>query len=436
MMTTTLFRTWRHSARALTGWAAALALTGPVVACNDLRNALDVTAPDKIDAASLRTPANAPLLVNSTQGDFECAWGAFVVDGAYLSGELMDATLTAARYSLPRRAVDPSETYYSLGECDGLGVYTPISRARYTADTALTLLKGWTDAQVPNRQQLMARAAIYAGYDYIMLGELFCSAAVDVGPELSSNQLFALAEDRFTQAIAAATAASNDSLKTIAYAGRARARRDKGDLTGAASDAKQVPPGFVFYATANGATSIRTNRVYAQQNALNVSVDTAFRGLTVPLAAGGSVPDPRTIVTDVGKPGGDRTTEIWISNQYPTASTPFVVSSYAEMQLIIAEAAGGQTAVNILNSVRQAAVPGAAPISVNASDPAAVTAAIVAERGRQLFLQGAHAFDVRHFNLPLYPAAGTAYPKGGTYGSEVCLPIPAVETLNNPNFTS
>ena len=432
-MTTTFSRTWRRSARTLSGWVAAAALTALVVGCNDLRNALNVTAPDKIDAASLRTPSNAPLLVNSTQGDFECAWGAFVVDGGFLSGELMDATLTAARYSLPRRAVDPSETFYSLGECDALGVYTPISRARYTADTALTLLKGWTDAQVPGRQTLIARAAIYAGYDYIMLGELFCSAAVDVGPELSSNQLFALAEDRFTQALAAANAAGDNSLATVAYAGRARARLDKGDGAGADADAKKVPPGFVFKATADKATSIRTNRVYAQQNGAAVSVDTAYRGLYLVDTLGNHVPDPRTIVTDAGKPGGDRTTRIWISNKYSAPDSGFVVSSYAEMQLIIAEVEGGATAASIITNLRRAALPSAAPY---AGPLSTIKDTVIAERARQLFLQGSHQFDVRRFNLPLYPAPGTPYPKGGTYGNEVCLPIPAVETQNNPNFSS
>ena len=61
---------------------------------------------------------------------------------------------------------------------------------------------------------------------------------------------------------------------------------------------------------------------------------------------------------------------------------------------------------------------------------------VIAERERQLFLQGSHQYDVRRLNLPLYPPSGTPYPKGGTYGNEVCLPIPAVETQNNPNFSS
>lgn len=431
-MTTTRFCKWRHAARTASGWLAAVVIAGPIIACNNLSNALDVTAPDKIDAASLRVPANASLLVNSTQGDFECAWGAFVTVGGLLSGELVDASLTAARWSVPRRSVEPGETLYSVGECDVLGVYTPISRARYTADTVLTLLKGWSDKDVPGRASLLTRAAIYAGYDYIMLGELFCSAAVDVGKELTSQQLFAIAEDRFTQALTTAQAAGNDSLATIAYAGRARARLDQGNGAGAEADAKKIPPGFKFLATASIDNSIRNNRVFAQQNGAAISVAPAYRRLTVPNASGGQVADTRVAVDSTGKTGGDRVTPLLVASKYPTGSTPFVVASYAEAQLIIAEVEGGQTAVNIINQLRVAAgLPGA----FQSSDPAAIKAQVIAERSRQLFLQGSRAFDVRRFNLDQTPAPGTPYVNGGTYGSERCLPIPSVEVLNNPSIT-
>lgn len=430
-MTIKLSRKWHQAARSVSGWLAAIAIAGPVVACNDLSNALNVTAPDKIDAASLRTPANATLLVNSTQGDFECAWGSFVTVGGLLSGELMDASLTASRWTIPRRSVDPSESSYSTGECDGLGVYTPISRARYTADTVLTLLKGWTDAQVPARATLMSRAALYAGYDYIMLGELFCSAAVDVGQELSSNQLFALAEDRFTQALASAQTAGNDSLATVAYAGRARARLDAGNAPGADADAKKIPPGFKFLATTSTTNSIRNNRVFAQQNGAAITVSPQYRHVTVPDVNGNPVKDTRVAVDSTGKTGGDRVTPLVLASKYPTGSTPFVVGSYAEAQLIMAEVEGGQTAVNIINQLRVAAgLPG----TFQSSDPAVIKAQVIDARSRQLFLQGSRAFDVRRFTLPQIPVAGTPYPNGGTYGTERCLPIPNVEVLNNPSF--
>jgi hypothetical protein len=50
----------------------------------------------------------------------------------------------------------------------------------------------------------------------------------------------------------------------------------------------------------------------------------------------------------------------------------------------------------------------------DSSDPAAIAAQIIQERGREMFLEGHHFYDVRRLNLPLNPAAGTPYPiKGG-----------------------
>jgi hypothetical protein len=77
------------------------------------------------------------------------------------------------------------------------------------------------------------------------------------------------------------------------------------------------------------------------------------------------------------------------------------------------------------------------PPLASSSDPAVIKADIASERARWLWLQGTHLYDVRRFVLPLYPAAGLPYSitshKAGSYGTETCMPIPAVETNNNPN---
>ena len=38
------------------------------------------------------------------------------------------------------------------------------------------------------------------------------------------------------------------------------------------------------------------------------------------------------------------------------------------------------------------------------------------------------------YTLPLTPAQGTPYRNGGTYGISVCLNLPDIERLNNPNL--
>lgn len=53
---------------------------------------------------------------------------------------------------------------------------------------------------------MIARAAAHTGYSLILLGERFCSAVINIGPD-TPVELFALAEERFTTALDAATSA-------------------------------------------------------------------------------------------------------------------------------------------------------------------------------------------------------------------------------------
>lgn len=432
-MTMTNIRRWRRGAKTVAGWLTAVAIAGPIIGCNSIGDALNVTAPDKIDAQMLQSPQFATLLVNSTVGDFECAYGAFVAVGGLMSDELLDASITASRWPYDRRDVATSDGAYSTNTCDNFtpGVYTPISTARFTADTVASLLAVWTDQEVTNRTDLLAKALIYGGYDRIMLGEMFCSAAINRGPELTSAQIFAQAEDKFTQGLAAAQTANDAKLTALAYMGRARARLDQANLAGADADAKQVPVGFVYNATADVSNGVRTNRVYSQFNSRAASVDPQFRGLTVPTASGGTVPDTRIADSATGLAGADSHTPLVVSNKYRTGATPIPIGSYQEAQLIIAEAEGGQVAVNIINNLRIAAgLPGA----FQSTDATVIKNQVIVERSRELYLQGTRLYDARRLSIPLNPAAGVTYLHGGVYGTEVCLPLPDVERNSNPNI--
>jgi hypothetical protein len=436
--------TWRRTAQSVvtTGqWLTVLVLSTPVLGCNVLDKGLEATAPDKIETSTLEIPANAGLIVNSAIGNFECALGSYIVDAGMMSGELMDATPTAANWAFDRRDTDPTaDTRYATNACDAYGIYTPIQVARGTADRALELLQGWTDAEVPNRQDLIAKAAVYGGYSRILLGEGFCEAAINLGPKMTSQEVFASAEETFTTAIAAAQAANDQEMLNAAYVGRARARLDQGNASGAAADATLVPPGFVLEASAEITPSTRQNRVASFNISRLVSVAPAYRDLTVTDANSNQVPDTRVVDT-TGK-AADGTPRTWSDNRttwfiqtkYPSVTTPLPIASYKEAQLIVAEAEQGQAAVTILNNLRgDAGLP-----AFSSADPAAIAAAVTEARARELFLEGQHLYDVRRLSLPLNPAAGvpysTVYLKGGNYGTERCFPVPDVESLNNPNF--
>lgn len=394
--------------------------------CEVFENALEVEAPSQVPAAELDRPEHAQLLVNGAIGDFECAFGSYVVNSALLGGELDDATFTADRWPLASRSLTGGDRRYSVFGCDALGVYTPVSTARWSADNILGKLNGWSDAEVPNRQRLIATAAAYSGYAHLLLGEGFCTAAIDMSAELSSQQVFQRAEERFTQAITAAQQANDADMLNMALVGRARARLNLGKRSEAAADARLVPIGYVKLATASASSGRRRNRVAEQNRTGNVSVRPEYRNLTV-----NGAPDPRVPVADAGRNGADAQTRLWLQRKYADDTTPLPIATWEEAQLIIAEIEGGQTAVGIINTLRTRA---GVPATFASTNPPEIQAAVLEERRRELFLEGQRLYDVRRLNLLLTPAAGTPYPKGGSYGDARCMPLPDVERATNPNL--
>ena len=404
--------------------ALLLALTaGGLTACGTL---LEVEAPSRILEQTLLQPSNATVLVAGAVADFECAFGNFVLTGATLADEFADAQANAATWDIDRWTNFPATALYATGACGGFGVYTPLSIARFQADQALKLLDKWTDAEVPGRAALQAQAAAYAGYSYLLMGEMFCSCAFDLGAELQPAAVFALAEERFTRVITAAGAPAE--LKNLALVGRARARLNQGKRPEAGADAAQVPVGFVYTAKNTAAAGRAENRIFRFNNTNGtVTVDSQFRTVRV-----GTTADPRVNVTDAGRGGSLPTVRLFVQNKYKSLNDPIPMATWREAALIRAEVAGGATAVQLINQLRTAAGLPAFSSTVETE----IQAAVREERRRELFLEGHRLFDTIRFNLPLIPAAGANFPNGGgTYGSNKCLPLPDVERLNNPSIT-
>jgi len=414
------------------GLVALLALVlASASACNNISDRLlSVTTPSRLGEGQYLVPQNADLIVAGAVNDFACALNSYVVASGMAAGELFDASQTAARWSYDRRTVLPGDATYSTAGCTGLGVYTPISTARYTADQALAKLAEWTDAEVPDRAKLQGTAALYAGFSYVLLAEGFCEATVNVGPLLSTNNLLDSAEARFTTAINSATKTGDQTTLNAAYVGRARARLDKGDKAGAASDAAKVPLSFSLVTSADASVGARQNRVYVENNTgtNGVTIATAYRNLTVQGA-----PDPRVVVVDANLAASDQVNRIFRQTKYASRATPLPIATGVEAQLILAEAQGASGGgVATLNALR--ARPGVGLPALTAAEQANFQATVYSERSRELFLQGNRWFDVRRGNLTLVPATNTPYPKGGSYGDQRCWPLPDVERFANPNL--
>ena len=422
----------RHRALSFT-----LAVLGLVAGtgCDRLNDLLAVHPTKSIPIDVAESPNNAQLFIEGAKADFDCAFGAYVVMGG-LIGEELDET----RQALDRRPYDlrlqtSKDLLYATQPCGSLGVYTPVQVARASAERTLLLLRGWTDAQVSNRQLAMATMSAYAGYSTLLLAEGFCTTVLSSldenrqvvwGGEISRDSAFRAAEARFSDALAAAPPTGSATIIDLAHVGRGRARLGHGDLLGARADAASVSSTFLYQVTASTALPRRQNRVFAQNSAANhlTSVGSLYRAMAdsrVQFA-------PTTDSSAWGAP-------IFIQLKYARGDSPFRLASNFEARLIIAEAdiatatpASLQNAQSIVNFFRQRG--NQQPLT--SLDPETLRAALIDQRRRELYLESQHLGDLIRFGIVPTPAEGSLHPSGFRYGGHLCLPLPDVERQNNP----
>ena len=423
-----------------TSWATVLGMLIVPSACETLRDPLTVEPASRIPAGVAEISVNAKLLSDGGIADFECAFGAYTALGGTIGEEFIYAQQTASRTPYDRRNTSKDDTDYAVNACTaGLGTYTPLQVARASNENLIRLLNTWTDAEVaagpgtPNRTNLIAIASAYAGYSFVLLGEGFCTMAISYvnpdntitfGGEISRDSVFRRAIVRFDEAIAAATTSGNTAIRTMAYLGRARAKLNLRDYPGARADAALVPAGFNFLVSASDANTRRQNRVFNENSATNrsLSVGDPYRTLNDP-----RVPvSPTTTVSATG-------ILHYFQTKYAASNAAFPLATYEEAQLIIAEAdiqspTTFAAALPIINASRARGNQG----TFTGTTQAQYLAELIDQRRRELFAESHHLGDLIRYNIAPLPAAGSPYHFGGTYGTQICLPLPAAERLNNP----
>ena len=397
--------------------ALVLALTQLLTACQGV---LDVSLPGNVNAAALEAASLAPTLVDGAQADFECAFSQYVETTATWSNEVLNSSGGAevvgwsARFTRPEAGTGQCPT--ATSNRGAFTVYLPLQIARGQAEMALEKLNVFTDAQVSGRALLLARAAFYSGYSHLLLSEGYCQVAVGDGPLLTPAAGLAIAEQKFTEAIAAATTANNSAVLNAARVARARVRIALGNKTGAAADAKLVPTNFRFDATYAATPVRRRNTVMEDINLkFHLSVAPAYRGLTY-----GGVADPRVIAINANRVGIDAVTPEWTQGKYTAPESPLPLATWDEAQLIIAEAELGQSAVDAINRIHARY---SLPAYGGGSD-AQIMTQIIEERRRSLWLDGHQINDHLRFNIPF--ATGVDQ-KGVRYNNETCIPLPLSE---------
>lgn len=413
--------------------AALCLLTATLSACSIFDGLLEVTSVDQVLASDLETPANAGLLVRSAINDFDCAFSNYTLAGGLVADEVAWGDNNSFDYE--RRTFTPLGGTYATAQCSSgaggqIGVYASLSTARFGNKRAHELLTGWTDAEVPQRAVLLAQTSAYEAYSILLLGEGMCSLAIDAGPELSRAAAWAVAEARFTAAIAEATAANDPALANFARLGRARTRLNLGRPNDAAADAATIPAGFVRNARFAGVNWRSTNQLHQW---IRIEARAAVDSFYWHLSTNGT-PDPRVSLTYSGLTTLNGNQLVY-PNKYATPSSPMPIARWAEARLIVGEARLAANdpigAIAIIDELRGAA---SLPAYSGSQSLEAVRSALLEERRRELFLESHRLGDLIRLNLPFLPPAGTPFRQGGSYGTMTCFPLPDIERRNNPNL--
>lgn len=263
-------------------WILFLALafsTGFLAACEDI---LEVELPGQITEEETFNPGQAEVLVLSAIGDIECALSDYVAMNGAGNADALHRTIGWNNGSMEYEP-DPDTGGCSNGEND-YGWFTSLNEGRWVGEQVYQRLaedEEWAD--VPNREQLMATAAIYIGLTNGLLGEFLCEVAINTGPLLSWDEALegasaknaVGAEGWYTRALNHISDMGSDfsidpnittSAQELAYLLRARSKMARGDYAGAAADANMITDDFIANVTREaGGERKRWNRVYSYQ---------------------------------------------------------------------------------------------------------------------------------------------------------------------------
>lgn len=404
-------------------YGAVLGLLVAVSGCNlDLLGVED--DPSTVDAEDVQGPGAFNARFIGTQSDFSAGLDDGVTYGALFTDELTWGGSFVARQEIDLRDV-PSSNDIAADE-----PFTTLQTAAKTSkDLKEDIADGVFGDQVSGgvNSSEFALSALLAGYSRLYMADLFCSLAFDgTGPELSSSEVWEIAENMFSEALNAENA--SQGVRNAARVGRARARLMLGNETGALSDAQEVPEGFEHLVQYSGVSDREENDVNDltwDQERLSVSEE--FRDLTVDDT---DQEDSRVDLFFTGSTGFSGGVLQFNPNKYNDRTSPIRLASWEEAQFIIAEIQGGDEARDIINRIRARRGLPEWDSDENATAEE-IRNKVIEEKARTLFMGGQRMGDLRRyqekFGLNLFP-------QGPDVGSQTCMPLPDLERDNNPDL--
>lgn len=418
-----------------------LILFAGLVACDDI---LSVDNPGSIDESDLSDPALEQTIINGVIGEFQYTHSYSSLWTGVVSDELLLDHTHVPTIPMVLRTFDESNVYVN-------NVYSFWQRSRASADDAVDRLEELHGDDAFNSLNML-KALSYGGYSYILLGETFCAAPVNVSEAYSSSELFGFALDRFEEAMDVADAAEAagepsadvERYRNFVQLGAARASLNLGNFDDAISYAEQVDADFEKWNRHSDNSSRQYNPFQDPTTGANnrhLSPGLPFQELD----------DPRVTHTDEKMTSLVEGTMMYIPfqpfsfsgwsldspNQEFTRNADVRIASSLEAEYIIAEAEGAQgsttDALTLINERRDFA--GQDPfVSIDNDE---IMEELRVQRSRDFYLTGKRLGDLRRYvdlyDVDLFPS-GTDPFQDETYGDQRCLVIPQSEINDNPNL--
>src|SRR5215831_15666526 len=415
----------------------------------------NVSNPNAIDESALGDPASAPTLANglnatvtrmitSVYGPYSVASDELTWVGSRENWGKIDVGLVS----------DPSNEYNDAA-------YPLASQARWLSNYTIERLEGFKKAGKLANQLDLARTYVYAAITYITIGDNYddfilasdrTKPAAPVG-EANMIQMYDSATSYLDRALPIATAANSSDLQMQILGLRARAKfskavykilkparttptnplvSDAGAIADATAALAIMPAGYRFRVTPTTANT-GTNNIGSEMNSRQEIraggdyINPDAKGLQ-PLAglAGIKLTDPITQQPDpvIAKAIDD------CCRVSSTTLLPFTLTSWKEMQLILAEAslasgnaADFKTCINAIRAVD--ALP-----AWDGTTSAAQTI-LIHERRVNLFLQSRRLHDLYRFGLK-----ADRWQPTSTAATKACFfPITQIERQSNPLAT-
>lgn len=437
----------------------------PVSAC-DTEELLQVEEPSYASPESLRNLAGLPVLYASAIGDFQVGMSGSGLADAFLANvSLFSDELKSSDTFTTRNATDQRNSFPTVqGNTSDLA-YTNLQYARRSlAETSAVI-----DTIVGKNDARYAHLKALEGLTIVGLAEAFCGAVplgssvggviTEQGQPLTTQQLFGEAVKRFDEALAAAalgTTAAHTVAANIAKVGKGRALLGLKQYAAAAQAVAGVPTTFAYFVEHSSNLGRQNNPIFSLQDnrRYTMSDREGTNGLNYLTAN-----DPRTASYRHTQIGFDNTTPVFRTARYTDYTSDVPVADGIQARLIEAEAAlaAGGDWLGILNTLRASvsallaaryptlmttANPAPPATLAPLTDPGTAAARVdllFRERAFWLYLTGTRLGDMRRLIRDYGRSPESVFPtgawhKGGTYGTDVSLPIPFNEIFN-PNFS-